>query len=378
MAALVGLMVVGTSTGVAYLLKPQELRVAASRVGLQALVPFRCGGAESRSGYWFRVTCTQRAVLFAEDFVGTTREHEFAIATDAAVNDVERSLGRRFISPPMIYLFPSTIAYTDGVEAFGASSGAAANTGTHTSGVFLRSAGVILLNLEQIVSIQTDLRHELAHALIETAAPGKVPLWLHEGLAITAETDSDDWASTRRRFVVASMARSGTLPELRRLSDDGEWLAWLADGNWSHGYDYAAEVVSALRGVANDAIPLALTSLGAGGDLNSALVVSADIDLDDLDRELRSRARANGLNSPGVSSGVSGSEFILLFYGFTPGDDVTVEVLGSESDGEEQVTFDRDGTYLTSLGSTWAPGNYLIRVKQGRSITGVFRVNKPR
>ena len=49
--------------------------------------------------------------------------------------------------------------------------------------------------LERPAELDRVLAHEFAHALLRTLAPGRLPMWLNEGVAAALEQDSLEWAT---------------------------------------------------------------------------------------------------------------------------------------------------------------------------------------
>ncbi|MEL6688255.1 MAG: hypothetical protein AAFP97_11630 [Pseudomonadota bacterium] len=60
------------------------------------------------------------------------------------------------------------------------------------------------------------LRHEVAHHLLETHYPRKLPIWLNEGLA--------EYYSTYERSATGEITFGRALPEQEPLTEDGPWL----------------------------------------------------------------------------------------------------------------------------------------------------------
>jgi tetratricopeptide (TPR) repeat protein len=76
----------------------------------------------------------------------------------------------------------------------------------------IRGADADLRELERVIT------HEFTHALVQSVAPRSVPLWLHEGLAVTFEPGGAAWSQEH-------LAKAtGRLP-LRRLAESFERLS---------------------------------------------------------------------------------------------------------------------------------------------------------
>jgi hypothetical protein len=72
--------------------------------------------------------------------------------------------------------------------------------------------------LSQPDELARVLSHELAHAMLHTIAPRRVPFWLNEGLAVALEPHGMTWAR-------AELARSADRVPFRRLADSFRGLS---------------------------------------------------------------------------------------------------------------------------------------------------------
>ena len=91
-----------------------------------------------------------------------------------AAEEVEQAAGRRFARRPGVRVYPSVAAFRD---ATGEPGWVAASTRGH------------MVHLQPSADAAT-LRHEMAHALVESIARPNLPLWFREGLALQITSGS--------------------------------------------------------------------------------------------------------------------------------------------------------------------------------------------
>ena len=68
--------------------------------------------------------------------------------------------------------------------------------------------------------------HEFTHALVQTVAPRGVPMWLHEGLAVMFEPDSDAWIDEQLANAPARLPLARLADSFGDLSGDDARLAY--------------------------------------------------------------------------------------------------------------------------------------------------------
>lgn len=133
------------------------------------------------------------------------------IDLEAALDAAERVVGR----PPRRPI--SVVVYGPG--AFGLSGAPDWAAGLYDGKVRLRAD-----EIGAPASLRRTAAHEFSHALLEQAAPGRFPVWIHEGVSILAAEESRSPFDPPPALAASAAARAAG----RRAERDGRWVP-LAD-----------------------------------------------------------------------------------------------------------------------------------------------------
>ncbi len=121
-------------------------------------------------------------------FATNATDRQPIVRADDVAAELERTTGLRFVARPVVRVFPTVATFRD---ATGEPGWVAASTRSNI--IRLQPPRV----LSQRGALQSTLRHELAHILVESHANAKTPLWLREGLVLHFTTPDGTPSSAR-------------------------------------------------------------------------------------------------------------------------------------------------------------------------------------
>ena len=183
-------------------------------------------------------------------------------------------LGRRETGPFRLVLVPDVAALQRITRGRGPAWGA---------GLTLPSARTIILRLDA-GDPEATLRHELAHLILASALPGRVPLWFAEGYAVVA---AGEWGRLEALRLNLAVVR-GRVPTLDGLD------AALRDDPTTIRVAYALAgdaVMSLARRHPTGSLEPLLTALESGVPFDEALRASTGLTVDRFDEAWRKDVR---------------------------------------------------------------------------------------
>ncbi len=134
--------------------------------------------------------------------------------------------------------------------------------------------------LDDPASLDRVVVHELAHAFVQHIAPGTVPVWLHEGLAVLFEQGDERWIDEQLRA-------AGRLPSLASLETG---MAGLNAADAGLAYAQSAAAAGVLSNRLGPNLAAFLKSLDRSQSFDAALATYG-FTTADLDAAVRARAR---------------------------------------------------------------------------------------
>jgi stage II sporulation protein D len=191
------------------------------------------GTASPRVVSWVKVS-SERADF---ETARPSQEPALAAVADRLIVALESATGRRFDVRPLIRVYPTIEAFRDDV-------GEPGWVAASTRGRVIRMQPVASLRERGV--LESTLRHELAHVLIDSRAPSTLPLWFREGLVLWLTEPRGNPASTAVDLDALSrtlehpqseqelrrsyQAALGTLERLVRAHGRETVLSWIERG----------------------------------------------------------------------------------------------------------------------------------------------------
>ncbi|APR85694.1 Hypothetical protein A7982_11043 [Minicystis rosea] len=293
------------------------------------------------------------------------------IAAGAAdVRHVERRFARRFATPPEVHVLPSEASLAQKLTelyeveparavdlAHRYSGYTSDNPRSHTSVVVLDWARI---GVERPIH---RLRHEITHVMVHQIVPQTVPVpaWFNEGLA-ELEAHSVPgltWPQLQSRHFAASMAATGTLMPLDRVSSYEQTLAILGE-QLANG----TESVRLLEAdVTRPRVLGILEELARGKRFEQAFSTATGLSFARFAASVEPRLRALAPSYPGIAAtpdDPSGPGLTYVLYGFRPRSRVTVRIKGAGLTGVNSYVVSEHGYLSQYLMAGWPAGRYDI------------------
>lgn len=333
-------------------------------------------------GFTFNVRASGTSDLYVEQSISTADSTTVAATVDADVADVQTTYGRPYATRPQIYVFPTTTAYTTGMQTvLGLSATEAAISGPQTSGFFRWTSanGVVTTELAlnwQKVGVQrpiTTPRHELTHMMITQIAKPidstSIPAWINEGsarleeftIAGTAHLQNED------RYGAASMVAARNYFQLADLTDQSTWNARTGDPGVYQYYE-ASQVVRLLRGdVGTAGVVRIFDLMGQGQTFDAAFQAVTGVATATFAGGVPARLQAISPSYPSLVTSADtdvGAGLSYFLYGFQPGSSLTVNIQGAGySNTDPGRTANAYGFVPTGyLGTDWPVATYTFTV----------------
>ncbi|HEX9437538.1 MAG TPA: Ig-like domain-containing protein [Candidatus Limnocylindria bacterium] len=332
-------------------------------------------------GFTFNVRATSTADIYVERTISTADAQTIATSADADVADVQSTYARSYSQRPPVYVFPTTAAYTTGMQTIlGLSATEAAIAGGQTTGYFSwrMSGGVITttlaLNWEKVKTEKpaTTLRHELTHMMIvQIARPtsnDSIPAWINEGSARLEEftiAGTQYWKNDNR-YSAASMVAVRSSFTVAELTSQDTWNARTGDPGIYQYYE-ASQVAQLLRDdVGTTNVTRIFDLMGSGQTFETAFATVVAKTVTTWSATVASRLQAISATYPGIATapdepGGPGSSYVL--YGFQANSTVTFDVRGQTSgftNTTKSRTVDAYGVSSGYLGPSWPPDTYVL------------------
>ncbi|MDE3193677.1 MAG: hypothetical protein KGN00_08325 [Chloroflexota bacterium] len=333
-------------------------------------------------GFTFMIRATSTSDLYIEQSISTADSQTIATTVDADAADVQTTYGRPFTTRPQVYVFPTTPAYTSGLQSvFGVSATQAAITGQQTSGFFQWTStnGAVATKLAlnwQRVGAQTPMttsRHELTHMMItQIAKPSasiSIPAWINEGSARLEEftvAGTTHWQN-ENRYGAASMVAARNYFALVDLTDQTTWNARTGDPAVYQYYE-ASQMVQLLRSdVGTAGVTRIFDLMGQGQAFDAAFQTVTGQTTATFAASVPARLQAISAVYPYVVTSNdtdAGAGLSYFLYGFQPNSSLTVNIQsGQYSNTNPARTANAYGFVLTSyLGANWPTGTYSFTV----------------
>ncbi|MBI2323929.1 MAG: Ig-like domain-containing protein [Chloroflexi bacterium] len=332
-------------------------------------------------GFTFNIRTTATADVYVERTISSADAQTVATIADADVAGVQSTYARAFTQRPPIYVFPTTAAYTTGLETvLGVPASEAAISGAQTSGTFRwrNRSGVLTttlaLNWEKVSAQQpkTTLRHELAHMMIvqiaKPATQDSIPAWINEGSARLEEFTIAGTAHWRNenRYSAASMVAVRNSFAFSDLISQDTWNARTGDPG-IHQYYQASQMAQLVRDdVGTAGVTRILELMGQGQTFDAAFAAVVGRTAATWSATMAARLQAISATYPGLATAPDvpgGSGLSYTLYGFQPSSTVTFDVRGQTSEVQNTVktrTVNAYGVGSGYLGSSWPADTYAL------------------
>ncbi len=355
-----------------------------SVAGPQTAVPALAATNKQVGPYLFALKLASNADVYVEMSIDPATAAKAVAQADADVLQVQTDYGRNFGQMPTIYLFATTPSYTAGLQTLlGYSTLEAATTAQRTEAIFQPRTQLVLANWSAISKFQpmSAIRHELTH-LMNSQIIGTnptMPAWFDEGLAVSEELTlpASKWQTMIERYRTASMAATGTLIPLADLSSP---LLWATRPSPSGSYQYAEgqQAVAMLRAdLGNAGVVRILELMGVGRSFDDAYATVAGRPFAEFAVAFPARAKALAPAYPSivaVDDSPLGGGITWIYFGFTPGTRVTLEIRSSTQGNVFNETVNVFGAEWGYLATSWPAGTYNITVNDGLRVISVIAV----
>lgn len=321
------------------------------------------------------VAASAPARLVVFDFAPTVSaaDREVLVRTaDLDVAHIEQTFGRRFASPPVVHVLASEGALAGELsERCGVAPARAREMAKLYSGYTgkdLRTGGyTIILDWNRIGPERPihRLRHELTHVMSHQILPDPrdIPAWFEEGLAeLSAHTVSGvAWPRLQSRYFAASMAATGTLTPLSRLTSYEEAFASLGAqlANATESLRLLEQDVTSAR------VVRVLDESVRGKPFVDAFAAATGVSLASFAEGTPPRLRALAPSYPGIATtpeDPTGPGATYVLYGFKPRSQVVVRISGNGLNGSQRYTMSEQGYLSQYFVAAWPAGTYSIEV----------------
>ncbi len=333
----------------------------------------------SVGGFTFAIRSTSTSDVYVEQSISSTDATTVATTVDGDVADVQTTYGRPYTSRPALYVFPTTTAYTTGLQSvLGLSATEAAVSGAQTSG-FTRWSSVggvvttkLALNWQRVQTEKpmTTARHELTHMMIDQivkpTSSSAIPAWINEGSARLEEftiAGTGHWKN-QNRYGAASMVAVRSYFTLADLTSQTTWNARTGDQGIYQYYE-ASQIVQLLRndvGVAG--VVRIFDLMGQGQVFDAAFQSVTGRTSAAFGADIASRLQAISAVYPYLVTSTDepgGTGLSYVLYGFQPVSTVTFDIK-SQNTGYQNTnktrTVDAYGVSTGYLGTTWPADTY--------------------
>jgi hypothetical protein len=201
----------------------------------------------------------QEAEVFLPPDLAPTAVSDIIDIIDNDVWAVEEIFGFQFPTRPRVYLFPDDASYA---TALGSEASRVADLSGAVAQV-LDNRTLVHVPRIRLSRPVTAVRHELVHLMLHQVSGGEssnirtqnIPAWFNEGIARLAEETVEGFAPQARlsRYIAASRAQIGVVPQPRELWSGAQWLAAVdaakraTDGAQLSPYHVAAQYARLLR-----------------------------------------------------------------------------------------------------------------------------------
>lgn len=359
-----GLFTAGSAAGAG------TLTVTSGQVSASAAVTVNAPTTTTVGGITFVLQSSADADLYMEATISPTDRATIATQAAADVAQIQVDFGRAFSVKPRLYVFTTTVSYTQGLQSIlGLGATDAVTVGGTSTGIWVQNATAHAVGVDwqkQRANLPvTVMRHELTHWMHHQIVPGDIPAWLDEGNARSEEfaIANGTHRVMQNRYGAASMAATGTLYTLAQMTDVD---AWNARGGLGGAYQYyaASQAVQLLRtDVGLAGVVRLLDLMGQGQAFETAYATVAAQPFSTFSTAYASRVRALAAVYPGIATAAhtpQGPGLSIQLYGFTPGSTVTITISGPVVPQTLTRQITEFGDYSTYLGSTWPAGTYTI------------------
>lgn len=343
--------------------------------------------SRTAGGLDFQALCAGEAELLVERGVSEADTAALAAQVELDVAAVKAEFGQSFPTRPVVHVLASVESYATAMaDLFGYPHATARWIADNSVAFFEPPLRLIAVNWEAVRERRpiAAIRHELTHLMTLAACAPRcdlVPAWLNEGQARLAEATmvGADWRLLRVRHEAASMAATGTLIPLARLTAQADWNSLVG---WSGYYKYqqAARATELLYlDLGAEPVARLYARIARGQDLATAYAALAGRPFSAFVRDLEARLLAVASTRPGIattSGAPEGRGVSFVLHSFAPESRVTVRIHGRRVDEPREVQVSPQGAHFDALDDTYPPGRYEIAVRVGGEVVASASVVK--